>query len=101
EVSRATARDPRLQRVDPQPPPREVDLVHAVISGVAGAEVEPPVPGVMESVLLERNKLGRSDPRVVVEPDRRLPRLLLPDPGPELDVPRPRHQHVADHLLTP
>ena len=54
-------------RVDAQPPAGDVDVVDAVVAHVAGAEVVPPVPAVMDAVGLEGHHRRGPDPQVVVE----------------------------------
>ena len=58
--------------VDAQPPQGDVELVGAIVADVAGAEVVPPVPIVVEPILLKGQPFGGTDPHVVVDVGRRI-----------------------------
>ena len=70
-----------------------------VVSGVAGAEIVPPVPCVVVAIRLVGTHRRRPDPEIIVEPVRRLGRLLVSDVGPALRVPRLGRQDVADRAF--
>ena len=86
-------------RVQSQAPTGHVELVDAVVSQIAGAEVVPPVPGIMVPVLLERHPGSRPQPEIVVEPVRRRAGPLAADVAPLLDVPGLGHENVSDDAL--
>lgn len=82
--------------VDAEAPTGDVELMHAVVSGVAGAEVVPPVPIVMLAIGLKRHHRRRTDPEIVVESAWRFARLQVADIFPPLTIPGFGDDDLAD-----
>src|SRR5260370_231455 len=86
------ARDGRGVSVHPQAPGGDVDVVHAVVSDVAAAEIVPPAPHAGQQVGAVGNGGRRPQPGVEIEMRRRVRRLHLADRSPELAVPGLGHE---------
>jgi hypothetical protein len=100
KVLAAKSGDRAGQPLHSQPPTSVVDFVRSVVADVAGAEIVPPVPVVVETVLLIRQELGGAYPSVIVDSRRRIARRLVTDVSSRLHVPRLGHEHVADHAFS-
>jgi hypothetical protein len=92
-------RDGRWKCFDAQPPQRVVTFVDAIVSKIAAAEVVPPMPIVMKTILLERHPLCGANPIIIRNARRGRTWLQAADVFPHLPVPAFGNQYVANHAV--
>ena len=83
-------------RIDTQPPQRDVDIVHAVISDITTAKVVPPAPHAVQQIGTPRHDRCRTKPRVKIQGLGWCSRLGFSNRATTLAVPCFRDEHFTD-----
>jgi len=99
EHEMAADRGDSRREPDAEAPPREIDLVHALVAEVSIAGIPDPVPVVVKAVVRERLEWRRPGPQVVIDPARNRFHRRSPDRVASLEAQPARQVDAAERAV--
>src|SRR4029079_10772469 len=99
EHEMAADRGDSRREPDAEAPPREIDLVHALVAEVSIAGIPDPVPVVVKAVARERLEWRRPGPQVVIDPARNRFHRRPPDRVASLEAQPARQVDAAERAV--